>query len=212
MKAFLVKRSLINLLAAASQGRYNVIGVTSRKTDAEDIREIPQVTVTYRQGRFDESSSSVNGPYQHEATIRIAILAGAVASMDLAAINAPGATPEQIAAALAASSNATYDADAKAEATIDIIFDTIMQPMNRDLGTDENAGRWIPDIQKDDPRVRGEIVIVPVVITLTYQVTEITTQEVGTPGNSLHHNIGLSADVSGEVPEGQGVQVFVPRP
>jgi hypothetical protein len=212
VKAFALKQSLISLLAAASEGRYNVLGVQNRKTDAEDVRLIPQVTVAYTQGNFPEASSSINGPYQHEATLEIRVLAGAVAGVNLEVLKNKDATDEERAQALAASGNATVKADALAEETVALLFDVIMRPQNKKLGTGEDAGRWITGVRKYDPQPQGAIVLVGAVITITCQVTEYTTEETGVPATEgIHHTIDLSAD-PGNIPEGQGVQVFAPKP
>jgi hypothetical protein len=210
VKAFDLKRSLVNLLAAASEGRYSVLGVQNRKTDAEDVRLTPQVTVAYTQGSFPDDS--VNGPYQHDITIEIRVLAGAAAGVNLEVLKNKDATDEERAQALAASGNATVKADALAEETLSLLFDIIMRPQNRNLGMDENAGRRITGIRKYDPQSQGAIVLVPAVITMTCQVTEETTEETGVPGTGgIHHTADISADPS-NIPEGQGVQVFAPKP
>jgi hypothetical protein len=212
VKAFALKQSLVNLLSAASEGRYNVLGVQNRKTDAEDVRLIPQVTIAYTQGSFPEASSSINGPYQHEITLEIRVLAGAVAGVNLEVLKDKDATDEERAEALAASGNAAVKADALAEETVSLLFDVIMRPQNRKLGAEENAGRWVTGIRKGDPLNQGAIVLVPAVITLTAQTTEFTTEEEGVPGTEgIRHTADISADASGEVPAEQGVQVFAPK-
>ena len=213
MKAFDLKLSLVNLLAAASEGRYNVLGVQNRKTDAEDVRLLPQVTVAYTQGSFPEASSSVNGPYQHKITLEVRVLAGATASVNLEVLKNKDAADEERAEALAASGNAAVKADALSDETVSLLFDIIMRPQNRNLGTEENSGRWITGIRKYDPQTQGAIVLAPAVITMTCQVTEYTTEEAGVPATEgIRQGTDISADTSGEVPEGQGVQVFAPKP
>ena len=212
MKAFALKQSLVNILSAESEGRYNVLGVQNSKTDAEDVRLIPQVTVAYTQGSFPEASSSVNGPSQHEITFEIRALAGATANVNLEVLKNKDATDEERAEALAASGNAAVKADALSDETVSLLFDIIMRPQNRNLGTEENAGRWITGIRKSDPQTQGAIVLVPAVITMTCQVTEYTTGETGVPATEgIRQGMDISADTAGEVPEGQGVQVFAPK-
>jgi hypothetical protein len=191
MQAFLVRRSLVELLRDNAAGRYNVRSPQRRKDDAGDILKMPQVVVRYRRGNIDEHSSSVNGPYQHEATIAITILCGAVAEADLDGIENPDATPDELAAIMANITDPDEAADEKAEEIISLIFDIIMRPQNRTLGMEDSAGRWIPDIQKYDPMDTGEIVIVPATITLTYQTTEYTTSEVGVPGTMIDSVLGV---------------------
>jgi hypothetical protein len=212
LKAFEVKTALENLLDENAQGRYNVIGVRNRKNDAYDILKCPQVTVYYKSGQFPKNSSGVNGPYNHDIMFQIDILVGAVSETDISVLQNPDSTPEQIAIALSNSSNAQADADQKTDDLLGLIFDIIMQPQHRTLGTSENADRWIENIQKYPPQEIGEIVIIAATMSLSANATEFTTEEIGVPGNAIHHHIGLTADVSGEAPDGQGVEVFAPKP
>jgi hypothetical protein len=211
MKAFEIKEHLIELLASSACGRYNTLGTTNRKTDAEDVSITPQITVVYAQGNFDKSSSSVNGPYQHEVTLEIRVLCGATSRANLDILKNPAATPEEIAAALADKSNAVADADKLADETISLLFDIIMRPRNRDLGAGENADRWIESIKKFDAVDKGDIVLVPAILTLTFHATEYTTEEEGSPGEEILHGASVSTDPV-EIPEEQGVMIAAPKP
>jgi hypothetical protein len=199
--AFAVKAALLDLLEKSAAGRYQVAGVQKRKLDAEDVRTLPLVTVYYERGNFPEHKSSINGPYQHEAAFRVDIVTAAVAEMDLTPIIS-GGPPEQIAAALAAKTDAEAIADAKAEETAGILFDIIMRPENRDFGLDYNPGRWITGYTKGNPQTSGAIVILAGYFTITCQVPEYTTQETGRPGTTVSHRLDLSPDTGGDAKEG----------
>jgi hypothetical protein len=185
--AFAVKAALLDLLEKSAAGRYQVAGVQKRRLDAKNVLAIPSVTVYYDSGSFPKSSSSINGPYQHEASLRVDVVTAAVAEMDLTPVTSGGA-PEEIAAALAAKTNAEAAADAKMDETAGILFDVIMRPENRNLGLDYNPGRWITGYTKGRPQTTGAIVILAGYFTLAFQAPEYTTEEIGTPATEGVHS------------------------
>ncbi|MFP3041888.1 hypothetical protein LQZ19_08705 [Treponema primitia] len=214
LEAFAVKNALENLLIDKSQGKYFVVGVRNRKTDAKKVWEVPQVTVYYQSGAFPKDHSSIAGPYQHSATIKIELLLGAVATVDLATLKSPTASPADIAAALANSTNATAEVDAKADELLSLLFDIIMQAGNRTLGLDYNPARWITAMQKYPPQTQGEIVLMPASMTMTYEVPEYTTSEEGVPGEVIDTIAQMTADTTGETMDDakQGATVLVDPP
>jgi hypothetical protein len=199
--AFAVKAALAALLEQAAAGRYRVEGVQKRKLDSKDIMDLPLVTVYYDQGSFPKDQSSINGPYQHEATLRVDIVTSAASEMDLAPLSGSG-TPEQIAAALAAKTDAEALADAKSDEIAAIVFDVIMRPQNRTLGLPYNPGRWITSYDKGKPQTTGDLVVLASYFALTIEVPEETTEETGTPGTTISHRIGLAPDAGGDIQEG----------
>jgi hypothetical protein len=182
-----------------------VAGVQKRKLDAKDVLALPSVAIYYESGSFPKSLSGINGPYQHEASVRVDILTAAVAEMDLTPITS-GGTPEQIAAALAAKTDAEAAVDAKAEEIAGILFDIIMRPENRDFGLDYNLDRWITGYTKGKPQTTGAIVMLAGYFTLTYRVPEYTTQETGRPGDTISHRLDLTPDAGGDIREGASVK------
>jgi hypothetical protein len=181
-----------------------VEGVQKRRLDSKNILDMPSVTVYYDQGSFPEGKSSVNGPYQNESTIRVDIVAAGAAEMDLGPIT-QGGTPEEIAAALAAKTDAEALADAKSDEIAAIVFDIIMRPQNRTLGLDYNPGRWITAYKKGNPQTTGDLVVLASYFTVTVQVPEETTEEAGTPGTTVSHRIDLTPDNAGDTQEGVAV-------
>jgi hypothetical protein len=208
-EAFAVKNSLITLLSESARGRFTVTGLSDRKTDSGALLETPRVTVEYESGRFPEHLSSVNGPYQHEASVNVVIQAAAMSEMDLTPLK-NGGTPEEVLAAFSGREDAYAKVDKIIDETAALVFDIIMRPMNRNLGMDYDAGRWISDFRKGQPSDLGDTVVRAGVFTLTCQVPEYTTEEAGVPGDALYHNIGLSPDTKGSFAEGEGVNVKAP--
>jgi len=185
MKAFELKKSIEELLDQHANGRYNVVSPQNRKSDAEDIFKCPTVTVYYAEGSFDKSKSSVNSPYHHDTSFNIHVLAGAKVKINLAVLNNPAATPEQLAEALASAGNASMEVDAKIDDLLSALYDIIMRPQNRSLGTDYNANRWVGKISKRNPEPIGAIVTGVATITLSAQCSEEVSGEEGIPGNTI---------------------------
>ena len=185
MKAFELKKSIEELLDQHANGRYNVVSPQNRKSDAESIFQKPQVTVYYAEGSFDKSKSSVNSPYHHDTSFNIHILAGAKVKINLAVLNNPAATPEQLAEALNSAGNASMEVDAKIDTLLSALYDIIMRPQNRNLGTDYNTNRWVSKISKRNPEPIGAIVTCVATITLSAQCVEEVTGEEGIPGNTI---------------------------
>jgi hypothetical protein len=203
--AFAVKAALAALLENAAAGRYRVEGVQKRKLDSKNVMALPSVTVYYDQGSFPEGKSSINGPYQHAATLRVDIVTAAEAEMDLEPLT-KGGTPEEIAAALAAKTDAEAVADAKSDEIAAVLFDIIMKPQNRNLGLDYNPGRWITEYKKGQPQAVGALVVLAGYFTISICTPEYVTDEAGTPGTEgIHSGIGLTPDIAGDTREGVAV-------
>jgi len=182
MKALELKKSIETLLEANAHGRYTVITPQNRKSDAENIFAKPQINVVYAEGSFDKNKSSVNSPYHHDPSFNINIVAGAKVKINKSVINDVNSTPEQLANALAQSTNASMEVDAKLDDLLDILFDILMRPQNRNLGTDYNTGRFVTGNKKQNPEKIGDIVIGGATITMVAQCVEEVTGETGTPG------------------------------
>jgi hypothetical protein len=192
-----IKNALDTLLESASAGRFSVLGVAKRSHDAENVLDLPKVTSYYANGEFPKSKGSVGGPFGHDVTIKIDLLATAAAHADLSVLNDPNAAPEELAAALAASTDAVAEADAALDALVAIIWDVIMRPENRNLGLAYNPQRWVTGFQKNDPTPKGALVLISGTLTMTATALEYPTSEVGVPGASIDTTTPITADVTG---------------
>ena len=180
MEAFLLKNSIADLLEKNAKGRYEVITPQRRKSDAENILAMPEVTVFFAEGSIDRKSSG-NSPYDHDVTFNIHIAVGAKARVNLAVLQNPAATPEQFAAALAESTSANLIVDEKLDELLSVLFDIIMRPEHRNLGVDYFTNRWVRNMKKQNPENIGSIVIGTASITMTARCYETVTGEVGVP-------------------------------
>jgi len=198
-----LKKSIETLLERNAKNRYSVITPQNRKSDAEDVFQKPRVTVFYSEGSFDKRKSSVNSPYHHDCTFNVWIKAGAKVKVDLDTLQNPAATPAQYAAALANADNASLLVDEKADQLLAVLFDIIMSPVNRNLGTDYITDRWIDRVHKGNPESTGSIVVITASITLSASCPETVTGETGIPGNVIDTEIILDK----EKEQKQGVKV-----
>ena len=185
MEAFKLKDAIIKLLEENANGRYTVVSPQNRKSDAEDIFKCPTVTVYYAEVSFDKSKSSVNSPYHHDVTFNIHLSAAAKATVNLKVLKDENATPAQYAVALAEADSASMLLDAKVDNLLSVLFDIIMRPQHRNLGTDYVTNRWLSSMKKYNPNAMGAIVTCVATITLTAQCVEEVTGEEGIPGNTI---------------------------
>jgi hypothetical protein len=181
MKAYELKLAIENLLEQHSKRQYVVVDAQRRKSDAENIFTMPQVTVLYAKGNFDKSKSSVDSPYHHDASFNVHILVAAKATVNLAVLQNPAATNEQLASAIAESGNVIREVDAKLDCLIDVLYDIIMRPEHRKLGCDYNPSRWVPEINKHNPEREGAIIMGAATLTLVAQCSEEVSGEIGVP-------------------------------
>ena len=168
MEAFKLKLAIEDLLEKHAAGRYAVIS-PRRKSEAVGIFDCPQVQVFYSSGDIDKSKSSINSPYHHNCSFDIYIRAAAKVKVNTKILEDPAATDAQRAEALAAGDNASVAVDKKTDEMMDIIFNIIMRPEHRNLGTDYNPNRWITSLKKSNPESLGAIVMESATITLTAQ-------------------------------------------
>ena len=184
MEALRLKKSIEKLLDGHTNGRYLVNNPQRRKTDAESIFLMPQVTVFYAAGDFNKSKSSVNGPYHQDASFNIHVSAGTKTKVNLAVLRDLASTPEQLASAIAETDNAMMLLDEKIDDLLSLLFDIIMRPENRNLGADYITNRWVSRISKHDPEPMGAIITGAATITLTAQCSEEVTSEEGVPAGN----------------------------
>lgn len=193
-----IKDALDILLETAAAGRYAVLGTRNRSHDAEVVHSRSQVTTYYQSGDFPKSSGSIPGPFRHDMTFKIDLLVSGAARCDLSILNNPDASETEISAALAASTNATAEADAAIDTLVSLVWDIIMRPENRKLGLSYDPQRWITGFNKNDPSQKGALVLMSGSLTMAATAMESVTGEVGVPGASIETNIRLTADVTGE--------------
>jgi hypothetical protein len=199
MEADLLKDSLDTLLETAAAGRFVVLGLRNRSSDAEKVKKYPQVTTYYDQGDFPRSGSSINGPYKHDVTIKIDIVTACAATVDLSVLEAEGSTAAQLAAALAASIPATEKADVAFDALKSTLWDIIMRPENECLGLDYDPNRWLTHIEKNPPAKMGALALVSGTITMTASVQEVPAGETPVTGKMADCIVTLTADKTGTV-------------
>lgn len=195
-----VKTALLNLLATNAAGRFQVIGAPRQTTDANDAASLRMVTAYYESGDFDKGRAGMFGNVQHDATFRIDLMVAGRASIDVATMQAQGATQAEYAAALADMTEANDHADALMDDLIDVIWHIITDPANDTLGLPDGtiANRWIQQAKKGQPDHGGALVTMGATMALTCRMVETpTTAENPVPGTGIDNIIPLTADKSG---------------
>ena len=168
-----VKASVVSILGAAAAGRYRVAGYSNPQLAAGEITDTNRlVQVVYKRGQFPRSASG-RGPFAHDVSLSLMFTASEAAGVDLTVLEDPTATAVQIAAALAAVEPAAEKADTSMDELFDIVYTTIMDGDNLDLGNQyQVANRWIDSFEKTDVIPRGEYAVIGGTADLTFRVNE----------------------------------------
>jgi hypothetical protein len=203
-----VKTALTALLAGAAQGRFTVIGNQEQAQGADQVSEsLRSVQVFYRRGDFPKSGGSQNGPTKHDMTFALELTLGQPAKIDLVTINDPSSTPTQLSTAIANSKRAHDLADQSFDEFADLIYQILMDARNQDLGLADYtiSNRWVGNVEKDDPVVRGQYVVISGGAQLTCSTTEAVD---GDPGVEVTDPIlDVTVDIDGDDNEKTGVTV-----
>ena len=203
----IIKDSITNILGTAEAGRYQTIGF-QRQTKAvqEAINNNRMVTVFYSAGQFPENAGRRNGPVQHDITFSVHLLAASAAKGDFATITDPGSTEAQRLAEIAATQEAAQLADESMDELIEIIYQVLMDARNYNMGFPVGtvANRWIPSVQKNEPRTKGDLVELTAAMTLTLRTAEQVTGDTGTENANI---IDATLDIKDNNPDIAGTLV-----
>lgn len=205
------KAALQALLAGyASTGGYRVMGYKADALDASDLSGARRLVQVYAsEGDFPKGNSAFNGPSRHEPVYAIELMTSKAAEVDLTVLENESATAVELAAAIAASQEATALADDDLDEFIDVVFNLLMDNRNMNLDMDTASyritDRWIPKWKKSAPMQRGQLVTIHARLDFTCRMVEeflgltpvsaeegavktelqIATDEDGEPGEAL---------------------------
>ena len=202
-----IKNSIINILGTAEAGRFRTVGFQRQtKSGEEVINNNRLVTVYYSSGAFPKRAGRNTGPVQHDITYRIELTVSKPASGDVSIINNPSSTPAAIAAAIEAIQEAAQLADESIDELFDIVYQILMDARNVDMGLSVGivTNHWIDSIQKDEPRPKGDLVVLTGSANLTLRTSEQVTGDPGTPGANIIETI---SDIKDNIPNITGVLI-----
>lgn len=203
----IIKNSIINILGTAEAGRFRTVGFQRQtKSSEEVINNNRLVTVYYSGGSFPKRAGRNTGPVQHDITYRIELTVSKPASGDVSIINNPSSTPAEIAAAIEAIQEAAQLADESIDELFDIVYQILMDARNVDMGLTIGivTNRWIDSIQKDEPRPKGDLVVLTGSANLTLRTAEQVAGDPGTPGANIIETI---SDIKDNIPDIAGVLI-----
>jgi len=130
-----VRDSVRRLLAAQAAGKFRVLGMQKAGKGAAAVSgDNSLVEVYYSEGAFPKSGGALTGPTRHDLTFRIALTVSEAAAVDVATIEAEGATAEQIASAIVAMRESGALADLRLDALFERVYQILMDARNVDLG------------------------------------------------------------------------------
>lgn len=205
-----IKGEVAVLLGAAAAGRYRVVGYKDDAVAAERLKGANRTIQVYNaEGDFSKKSGGISGPVQHDVTLRLELMASAVASVDLSTLEDQTSTAGEIAAALAAMQTASDSADDEIDELVDIVFQVVMDARNRDMGhATPTANRWISSWKKSAPLARGEHVTIAATMDLTYRIDEALVGDPGvtpTSGRAVDTTVKVTTSETGTAQTGAGV-------
>lgn len=196
----IVNQAIINILGAAADSRFKVVGYAGQGSDVSEFKGNSRTVQSYYTfGSFAKSSGRQCGTTQHGMTFTIGLTCSSPARVNLAVLTQEGATAGQRAAALAAKQDADYLADLAIDELFEMVYQILMDARNVDLGLSKGTvtGRWIGEMQKDPPVPQGELVTVTGTVTFTCSTDETVTGDPGTPvepGGGITVNIDIVGD------------------
>lgn len=204
-----IKAALVKLLGDAAAGRYTVIGYDSGGKAAEEIKGAKRlVQVYYQEGDFAKSAGRMYGDTQHAMKFAVILTVSAAAKLNLAALNAPGATAAQIKTAIEGLKEAGQICDDLFDELADIVYQVLMDALNDQLGTDGGiiANRWVSRVEKGEVLPKGELVVLDGTVMYSCSTVEAITGDTPlTPEGGVI--IDTQLDIVGDDVERTGVTV-----
>lgn len=183
-----IQQALIDTLGAAAASRFRVTGYRGQGHDAKEVQNNKRMAqVYYSSGDFPRSKGRQTGPSQHLITFNVDFSVSASAKMNLAVLSNPEATPSQIQAALAASTDAAFEADVLLDELGEYTYQILMDGRNFDLGLAKGvmSSRWVERFVKGEPQPHGSLVVLTGQMQYACQTVEEITGDTGlaiTPG------------------------------
>lgn len=165
-----VNAAIIKLLGDSAASRYRVIGYQKQGADASGVRGDNRSVQSY----FSTGDFANSARRQNELTFTIGLSVSAASRLDLAVINNPASTTQQITAAMSAMQDAAYCADVLIDELADIVYQILMDGNNYDFGLSVGtvSSRQVSTIRKDPPLPAGSLVTLTGAIELRCRVSE----------------------------------------
>lgn len=174
--------NLENFLISRAEERYFVVTHSKQNKNAVAVQKGDKsrmVQVFYAGGSFDKATSSPNSETTHNAVASVRLTVSEAATADLATLNNPASTPEQLLAAMQGVAVAEANANKSIDSLFGIMFDLIMGANGDQFGQDWDssdysiADRWGRDFNKDIAVKRGSLVTVNGQFDVEFTVKEI---------------------------------------
>lgn len=188
-------RDSIEALLLANQSTYfRTIGEEKQAPDArEALGNLRFVEVFFNEG--DQGSGSTETLAVHDVKYQLVFTVSATATADTSVLEKDsGATAEQKAAALLASTAGTRIAGQSMDAFYRMVWQIIMDPVNKDLGLAKYTvgKRVLSGFKKGSPVDHGNIVTIMAIADLTANVDEVATG--ATPTTAVEPAINVDSE------------------
>ena len=183
-----VKNAVAQTLVDAAAGRFLVVGHQRQQKAAEaSVGNNRLVEVYFKRESFSKSRGRANGPVAGDVTIAIELTVAEPAKADLSALNNPNATPTELSTALFNMKEAGAAADEAMDELAEIVYQILMDARNiyYGLGKGRVNGRWVSDIEKDQPNDRGGLVLLTGAMNIEMRVSEEVPGDTGVDLDSI---------------------------
>ena len=182
-----LKQSIIdNVLAPAEAGRWLTIGHQRQSDSAEVINTLRQVVVYFSESQFPRSAGGSIHEVMHDIAFKVELSVASPAQVDLSVLNDEAASASEKATAMRAISEAGIVADSEMDELLRLVFQTLMDARNYELGMapGDVSNRWVDQMQKDTPGADGEYMMLTASMRLSCRVAEqITGEDLVNQGN-----------------------------
>lgn len=202
-----IRDSIRRVLAQNADGEFSLIGAQKRGKGAAAVKDKNRlVEVYYYRGEFPKTGAGVLGPSKHEMQFRIDFTVAQASKGDIATIQDPGATADQVSRALQAMKESELAADDSLDDLFAQVYQILMDARHEtfDLPLGTVASRWVSSLSKDEPIERGNFTILTGSCILSCTTAEPVTGYQGVEAGPI---LDTTVEVETDLPGKAGVQI-----
>lgn len=170
-----IRDAIKNYIAEQSRGDFTVVGAQRRGKGARTVLNLDRlVEIYYARGEFPKGGGAGHNTNQHNMTFRIDLTVSRAVEGDVATIEDPNSTAEEMAVAIAQMKESGVLADESLDELFDCVYQILMDATALDFGLEIGvvASRWVSQLSKDEPVKIGNYTILTGSMILTCGTAE----------------------------------------
>lgn len=228
MKFEELRDSVTTLLESYATGRFRVIKGQVEDIPADQLKGVNRVVQVFFGGGDFPKGKSTKIDLQHDFEFSVQLYVAAPCKGNKAVLESDTSTAGEKSAALLAVTGSQVVADRAMDELIRMVVQIIMSPTNEQLGmpmldsngdpvTNYNQGRkqvssrWLSNIRKSQPIDRGNLVVIPAIMTLSgildETVTGVTPNDPATDTYDIGLQFNTKTDDEDAAPATAGVEI-----